>query len=129
MTLSHHKWVWSNIGECLLQGGDLPSEVNGKPATMQSLGLVEEVSTYTLGSSSQDCVHTCYGMGCCKTSSQEIIVCRPELKRLSNAKQYNGTHHIVNHTQCTSLSGPYRSLELMCSSTAPYHCKLTAVCS
>ena len=41
------EWVWSNIGECLLQGSDLPSEVNGKPATMQSLGLVEEVSTYS----------------------------------------------------------------------------------
>ena len=52
--------MWSNIGECLLQGGDLPSEVNGKPATMQSLGLVEEVSTYILRRSPEDCVHTCY---------------------------------------------------------------------
>ena len=54
------EWVWSNIGECLLQGGDLASEVNGKPATMQSLGLVEEVSIYILRSSPGDCVYTCY---------------------------------------------------------------------
>ena len=60
MALSRPEWVWSNIGECLLQGGDLPSEVNDKPATMQSLGLIEEVSIYTLRSSPGDCVHTCY---------------------------------------------------------------------